>query len=732
MQQPRIAAHRAFSRIPLAGLLAFLCCALGASSLVGAHSSGEPKDSPLPVVSFTEKPGLGLQEDRSIEEDVIDGPPKPPPGLQRPVISTSDLASSSSAVFLDVPTYEWSFGCSATSAAMIAAFFDRDDYPNIYTGPTNGGVMPLFTSSWPMWEGTPGDPKAPFAQNPLVASRNGLDGRITRGSIDDYWVASESSAPDPYINHWAEHTWGDALGDYMKTSQSAFGNKDGATRFYFYSYSPDPLSCDAITAAGNSNDGTVGRKLFYEARGYFVTDCYSQKTDNNGGDFTFARYKAEIDAGQPVLINLDNHTVVGTGYDLASNTIYIHDTWDTSTHSMNWGNGYPYTAMQYVSIVHLAPPSPSVPSGIIASDGASTTQVTVNWNASIATTYYQIWRNTVNSLSGAINLGDSNITVYVDETAIPGALSWYFVKACNAYGCSGFSSSDSGYPALSPPDWVDASDGAYPDKIQIGWNPSIGATSYQVYRNTISSSSGAILLGAASISPFDDITAAQDTTYWYFVKACTSTGCSAFGSFESGYRLSPPVGIDVSKAAFTDQVRILWTVSRGATYYQVYRNISTSSTGADLLSSPTDSSFSDTTGSVGTTYWYFVNACNANGCSNFSNSDFGLWVTTLVIPPVPTGLSASDQTLPDRVRIAWDDAYGAAFYEVYRNTSNSADGATLLGSPQIPPFNDKTAVRGTIYWYFVKACNTTGCSDTSISDGGSWYAWQNYLPLISQ
>jgi len=42
----------------------------------------------------------------------------------------------------------------------------------------------------------------------------------------------------------------------------------------------------------NWNDGTYGRKLFYEARGYTVTDCYNQKTDNNAGGFTFAMYKA--------------------------------------------------------------------------------------------------------------------------------------------------------------------------------------------------------------------------------------------------------------------------------------------------------------------------------------------------------------------------------------------------------------------------------------------------------
>ncbi len=113
---------------------------------------------------------------------------------------------------------------------MIAGYYDRTVYPNIYTGPTNGGVMPLDSSSWPTW--TDGNADT-YQQNPLIASRNGLDGRATRGSLDDYWVYYLSGVQDPYItNAWTQHTWGDAIGDYMKTSQSASSNDDGSTTFY--------------------------------------------------------------------------------------------------------------------------------------------------------------------------------------------------------------------------------------------------------------------------------------------------------------------------------------------------------------------------------------------------------------------------------------------------------------------------------------------------------------------
>jgi hypothetical protein len=255
---------------------------------------------------------------------------------------------------------------------MIGAYFDRNGLPNIYTGPTDGGVMPMDNSVWPTWTDSAG---ATYPGNPLTASRNGSDGRATRGSIDDYWVAYGSTASDPYItNGWAQHAWGDAFGDYMKTSQSAYGNTDGSTKFYTYSTGSAPLTCAAMEGAGvAAQDGTYGRKMFYEARGYSVTECYNQKTDNNVvGGFSFANYKAQIDAGYPVLLNLAGHSVVGIGY-LDPSTVYIHDTWDYLTHQMTWGGSYSGMALQSISIANpVTLPSTATPTSTPTNTPTST------------------------------------------------------------------------------------------------------------------------------------------------------------------------------------------------------------------------------------------------------------------------------------------------------------------------------------------------------------------------
>jgi len=292
-----------------------------------------------------------------LDETIITGPPRPPEGFeaQRAAVDLDRVNSTST--ILTTPAFNWVFGCSSVSAAMIAGYYDRNGWPNMYTGPTDGGVMPLNNSSWPTWS----DGYDTYPNLPLAASHQGVDGRTSRGSIDDYWIQYDSGANDPYITGgWTQHTWSDAIGDYMKTSQSAYSNTDGSTTFYTWTSSSSQLTCDDMVAYDITVDGTYGRKLFYQARGYTVTDCYNQKTDNAvTGGFSFSQFKAEIDAGRPVMINLNGHTIVGVGYDSSINRIYVHDTWDYSTHYMTWGGSYGGMATLSVSIVNLAAAPPT-------------------------------------------------------------------------------------------------------------------------------------------------------------------------------------------------------------------------------------------------------------------------------------------------------------------------------------------------------------------------------------
>ncbi len=315
---------------------------------------------------------ISLPDGRIIEATITPSPPTPPIGYDRMAADLPEVNMAAGTNSLsDVPAFNWSFGCSATSAAMIAGYYDRTGYVDMYTGPTNGGVMPLDNSSWSDWNDGTGDRH----QCPLSATHAGLDGRIEKGHVDDYWVAYLDAGPDPFDGNWPEHTYGECTGDFMKTNQATYSNVDGSTSFYNYN-DGSPLPAAAMEGFGiHNNDGGYGIKLFYESRGYTVVNMYNQRILGQGTDenddptdlgFTFDQYKAEIDAGRPVMIHVVGHTMVGVGYDDSTNEIYIHDTWNYNVHPMTWGGIYSGMQHYAVTIVQLeeAPPLDSDGDGV--------------------------------------------------------------------------------------------------------------------------------------------------------------------------------------------------------------------------------------------------------------------------------------------------------------------------------------------------------------------------------
>jgi probable HAF family extracellular repeat protein len=86
----------------------------------------------------------------------------------------------------------------------------------------------------------------------------------------------------------------------------------------------------------------------------------------------------------------------------------------------------------------------------------------------------------------------------------------------------------------------------------------------------------------------------------------------------------------------------------------------------------------------------------------------------------PTGVQASTGTFTDHVHLSWNAVTGANSYEVWRSTTNSSGAATkIAGALVSAAFDDNSAIPGTIYFYWLKAVNSTGSSASSISAQGS-------------
>jgi len=135
------------------------------------------------------------------------------------------------------------------------------------------------------------------------------------------------------------------------------------------------------------------------------------------------------------------------------------------------------SAVAVLTVNAVTPPNPlpSVPTGLSASDGTYTNKIVVTWNAASDATGYQVWRSISNNITISSNLVTTANTTYDDLTAAttPGTILYYWVKAVNATGASGFSTNDSGYvqPAIGPTIKANGTVGNvtvnYPDAMSI-------------------------------------------------------------------------------------------------------------------------------------------------------------------------------------------------------------------------------------------------------------------------
>jgi len=322
--------------------IAFMPCA-GMDNALAQDTNGGRSSNPYLVETFVDEDG------RLIDKIIVPGRP---PAIRAPAASVpeSNPAMGINAIS-NVPAFDWSYGCSATSAAMMMGYYDNTGYPNMYAGPTNGGVCPMDNSVWgPGIGGSPGE-------CPLSATHKGKDGRTTKGHVDDYWVSYASKAPDPFIGNWTEHSHGDCTGDFMGTNQSLVANVDGETTFYFDRNGD--LLYDCTACEPDERDGCHGLRLFAQSRGYTIVKNFSQYIRGQGADedkgFTFAAFQSEIDAGRPVLIQVEGHSMLGYGYNASNQTVYLHDTWDRRSHSMTWGSTYEGLQHRGVTVIQLEP-----------------------------------------------------------------------------------------------------------------------------------------------------------------------------------------------------------------------------------------------------------------------------------------------------------------------------------------------------------------------------------------
>ena len=161
----------------------------------------------------------------------------------------------------------------------------------------------------------------------------------------------------------------------------------------------------------------------------------------------------------------------------------------------------------------------------------------------------------------------------------------------------------------------------------------------------------------------------------------------------TGGTLAAPV-ISASDGTFGDRVRITWNAVSGATQYFVYRATADNPALATQIATSVSMQYDDTTGTIDTTYYYWVKASNGTTTSALSNSDPGYYSTPLgAVSDLECSRGAATTLNPQRViYMQWTEVPTATVYDIYRHTADDFPNATKIKDGLAP--GDNTSYSG--------------------------------------
>ena len=358
--------------------------------------------------------------------------------------------------------------------------------------------------------------------------------------------------------------------------------------------------------------------------------------------------------------------------------------------------------------------APSSPVDLSAS-ASSSSAISISWSSVASATYYELYRNTSSNSSSAALIHTNSSTSYTDSGLDSGTLYYYWLKACNSVGCSDLSESANATTnevVPSAPSSLSASANGS-SSISVNWSSVTGASYYELYRNTANNSTSASLVDTYSSTSITNSGLDSGTQYYYWIRACNSAGCSGFSASANAttdQEAPTTPSAPSASASGSSSISISWSSVSGATYYELYRNTSNSSSSSLLVYADSGTSTTDTGLDSDAQYYYWLKACNDAGCSGFSSSANA--TTNVAIPNTPSSISASVNG-SSSITISWSSVTGATDYQLYRNTSSSSSSASLVSTYSSTSATDSGLASGTKYYYWVKACNSAGCSSFS-------------------
>jgi YD repeat-containing protein len=299
-------------------------------------------------------------------------------------------------------------------------------------------------------------------------------------------------------------------------------------------------------------------------------------------------------------VSTNSATIVAT--TSGNYTFYI-----AALNGSGWNGQVGASNVVVVTIPPASAPTLSVPTN------NTTGSYTVSWSGVAGATSYTLQERTN---GGGWSTVQANGSTSWNAASHGSATYGYQVQACNAGGCSSWSSVASisvllppgSAPTVSVP--ATSANGSY----TITWNAIAGATSYIVSEQDNGGSWYTLASGVTATSL--GVSGRGNGSYGHGVVACNASGCGPWSSAVYVTVLfPPPAPSSVTAPSYIHGVQyyVSWSASNTATSYNVIRNgVYYGSTSATSYTIPAP-------GSTDTIQWG-AQACNASGCSGTTNA----------------------------------------------------------------------------------------------------------------
>lgn len=259
-------------------------------------------------------------------------------------------------------------------------------------------------------------------------------------------------------------------------------------------------------------------------------------------------------------------------------------------------------------------------------------------------------------------------------------------------------------PATPPGLWAIPGDG----QVNLNWDGSLGATTYNVYRSTdgITYNLDATVAGTS----FTDAGLADGVSYSYEVTASNATGESAASTVAAATPQVPPAAptqLSAATSTTSTNVSLQWSASAGVSQYVVERTMMTGEGWAAIATDVQGTSFDDMDATNGRTYYYTVSAVTPAGEQSAASNV----ASVTIVPAAPTGLTATAGNA--QIALSWSASTGATSYDLLRSTTNGSGYVVVATGITGTSFTNTQLTDGKTYYYVVQAVNAGGISANS-------------------